>query len=175
MTCCKVLHKATQVAPTDTTVLITGESGTGKEVVAQFIHAASARKSGAFVALNCAALPEQLLESELFGYERGAFTGAHAARRQLHLAGLGATLDTSTHALEFPLLQHAQQRNLRLGRQFPDLIQENRAPLCKLKTTQAALKGAGKGTLFVAEQLRCNQCRRRRGTIHTHKGPRGTP
>jgi transcriptional regulator with PAS, ATPase and Fis domain len=86
----EVLRKATQVAAAETTVLLTGESGTGKEVTARFIHRASARRAGPFVAMNCAAVPEQLLEAELFGYERGAFTSAHQAKPgQVELASGG--------------------------------------------------------------------------------------
>src|SRR5262249_7731582 len=85
--------RTAQVAATETTVLLTGESGTGKEVVARLIHIGSARKDGPFVALNCAALPEQLLESELFGYERGAFTGAQQSKPgQIELAAGGGVV-----------------------------------------------------------------------------------
>jgi two-component system NtrC family response regulator len=88
----RVLTQATQVAATDTTVLLLGESGTGKEVVARFLHRASARKGGPFVALNCAALPEQLLEAELFGYERGAYTGATQSKPGQLEQAAGGTL-----------------------------------------------------------------------------------
>jgi two-component system NtrC family response regulator len=72
----KVCRMIEKVAPTNVSVLVLGESGTGKELVARAVHMTSSRKAGRFVAINCAAIPEQLLESELFGYEKGAFTGA---------------------------------------------------------------------------------------------------
>src|SRR5260221_12584141 len=85
-----VLKQAGQVASTDTTTCLQGESGTGKEVVARFIHATSPRRRGPFLAINCAALPEALLESELFGFERGAFTGAQYSKPgQIELASGG--------------------------------------------------------------------------------------
>ena len=72
---------ARQVAPTDLSVLITGESGTGKEIFPQIIHFLSARKHGPYIAVNCGAIPEGTIDSELFGHEKGAFTGAHEARK----------------------------------------------------------------------------------------------
>jgi DNA-binding NtrC family response regulator len=81
-----------QVAPTDTTVLITGESGSGKELVARVLHERSARAARPFVAVNCGGLAETLLESELFGHERGAFTGAVAQRRGLFESASGGTI-----------------------------------------------------------------------------------
>ncbi len=87
-----VLELAKKVAGTDATVLLMGESGTGKEVVAECIHQASARAGGPLVRINCGALPELLLESELFGHEKGAFTGAHVRRSGLFEAADGGTL-----------------------------------------------------------------------------------
>ncbi len=86
----EVLKRASQVAATEATVLLQGDSGTGKEVVARFIHRTSPRRDGPFIGINCAALPETLLESELFGYERGAFTGAQQMKPgQIELASNG--------------------------------------------------------------------------------------
>ena len=88
----QLLQLATRVAATDTTVFISGESGTGKEVLARYVHQQSARSSGPFVALNCAAIPETMLESILFGHEKGAFTGAHQSTAGKFEQANGGTL-----------------------------------------------------------------------------------
>jgi transcriptional regulator with GAF, ATPase, and Fis domain len=116
-----VLKKATQVAVTQATVFLHGESGTGKEVIARFIHRASPRRDGPFVAINCAALPETLLESELFGFERGAFTGAHQAKPgQIEMASAGVLfldeVSEMSPAAQAKFLRVLQERELqRLG------------------------------------------------------------
>jgi two-component system, NtrC family, nitrogen regulation response regulator NtrX len=88
----EVLEKVARVAPTRAYVLITGENGTGKELVAREIHALSDRARGPFVEVNCAAIPHELIESELFGHEKGAFTGAHARRKGKFELADGGTL-----------------------------------------------------------------------------------
>jgi len=113
-----VLKKAIQVAATDTTTCLQGESGTGKEVVARFIHRASPRSRGPFVAINCAALPEPLLESELFGFERGAFTGAQQTKPgQIDLAAGGVLfldeVSEMTPAAQAKFLRVLQEREFR--------------------------------------------------------------
>ena len=88
----EVFNRIRKVAPTDTTVLIMGESGTGKELVARAVHEQSERRDGPIITVNCAAIPETLIETELFGHEKGAFTGAVTARRGMVEAADGGTL-----------------------------------------------------------------------------------
>jgi transcriptional regulator with PAS, ATPase and Fis domain len=114
----QVLKRATQVAATEVTTCLQGESGTGKEVVARLIHQLSPRRRGAFIAINCAALPEQLLESELFGFERGAFTGAQQPKPgQFELAAGGVLfLDEVTEmtaAAQAKFLRVLEEREFR--------------------------------------------------------------
>ncbi|WP_210081459.1 two-component system response regulator GlrR [Pantoea endophytica] len=114
----RLLEQSHMVAQSDVSVLINGQSGTGKEVLAQAIHAASPRATKPFIAINCGALPEQLLESELFGHAKGAFTGAVSAREGLFQAAEGGTLfldeiGDMPQALQVKLLRVLQERKVR--------------------------------------------------------------
>jgi two-component system, response regulator FlrC len=121
----QLLRLAEQIAPSDASVLITGESGTGKEILARFLHRKSRRANAGFISINCAAIPEQLLESELFGHEKGAFTGAVARRLGKFEEANGGTLlldeVTEMHPrLQAKLLRAIQEREIdRVGGSQP--------------------------------------------------------
>ncbi len=113
----ELLETISYVAPTEATVLITGESGTGKELVAETLHMNSERKQGPFIKVNCAALAEGLLESELFGHEKGAFTGADRQRDGKFVQADGGTLfldeiGETTPAMQVKLLRVLQEKEL---------------------------------------------------------------
>jgi len=107
----RAIDTAMQVAPTDISVLVSGESGVGKEVFPQIIHLLSARKHGEYIAVNCGAIPEGTIDSELFGHEKGSFTGAHEARKGYFEVANGGTIFLDEVA-ELPL--QTQVRLLRV-------------------------------------------------------------
>ncbi|MBL8038848.1 MAG: sigma-54-dependent Fis family transcriptional regulator [Nitrospira sp.] len=114
----RLFQQIGQVAESDATILLFGETGTGKEVMARVIHANSRRSKGAFVALNCAAIPETLFESELFGHVKGAFTSAHGAKRGLFQMAHGGTLfldeiGEMPLSMQVKLLRAVQEREIR--------------------------------------------------------------
>ncbi len=114
----RLLQQVVQVADSDATILLFGETGTGKEVFARVIHSNSRRSKGPFVALNCAAIPETLFESELFGHVRGAFTSAHGAKRGLFQSANGGTLfldeiGEMPLSMQVKLLRAVQEREVR--------------------------------------------------------------
>lgn len=145
---------AQRVAKTDATVLLTGESGVGKEVVARFIHRNSARSQGPFVAINCAAIPDSLLEATLFGYEKGAFTGAQQAQAGKFEQAQNGTLllDEVTEmpmALQAKLLRVLQEREVeRVGGKKPVQLDIRIVATSNRAMAEAVAKGVFREDLY---------------------------
>jgi len=145
-----VIDFAKRISEYKTTVLITGESGTGKELIARAIHASSPRRDGAFVAINCAAIPDTLLESELFGYVKGAFSGAHSTKKGLFEEANGGTLFLDEIG-EFPY--HLQPKLLRV------LQEEEIRRLGDTKTIKVDVRIIAATSRDLGQDVRCGSFR----------------
>ncbi len=149
-----VVQMADKIAPSDATVMITGESGTGKEVMSQYIHRKSKRRDGTFIAVNCAAIPENLLESELFGHEKGAFTGAAGRRIGKFEEASGGTLlldeVSEMHpSLQAKLLRAIQEREItRVGSNDPVKVDVRLVATSNRNLEQSVQKGEFREDLY---------------------------
>ncbi|MCP5523813.1 MAG: PEP-CTERM-box response regulator transcription factor [Verrucomicrobiales bacterium] len=150
----QVFSTIRKVATTDASVLILGESGTGKERAAMAIHRHSARKDGPFVAINCSAIPETLLESELFGHEKGSFTGAHAQRKGRIESAIGGTLFLDEIgdlplAIQVKLLRFLQEHTIeRVGGRSPIQVDARVIAATNMDLEQAIGEGRFREDLF---------------------------
>src|SRR3989441_86362 len=200
----KAIALARKVAATDASVFLTGESGAGKELFAQFIHDNSRRSSRSLVAVNCAALPEPLLESEMFGHCKGAFTGAVRDKPGLLETANGGTLfldeliempksiqakllrviqdgvvrrvgSETTDAPHHTVLDDPQQLRLDRLRHLDQLVEEQRAPVGGLEQAGLVAHRAREGALAVAEHLGLEQRLGERGAVHGDERATGAP
>ncbi len=150
----QMMRMAEQVAPSDASILITGESGTGKELIARFIHRKSRRAGRRFVAVNCAAIPESLLESELFGHEKGAFTGAVARRQGKFEEASGGTLlldevSEMEPRLQAKLLRAIQEKEIdRVGGSAPVKVDVRIIATSNRRMEEEVARGAFREDLF---------------------------
>jgi two-component system NtrC family response regulator len=150
----RVFSTVRKVAGSDASVLVLGESGTGKEMVAQAIHDRSPRRNGPFVAINCGAIPENLLESELFGHERGAFTGAHMQRKGRVETAAGGTLFLDEigelpTSLQVKLLRFLQEQTIeRVGGRQPIPVDTRVIAATNVDLKQAILGGRFREDLY---------------------------
>ncbi|MCK6418070.1 MAG: sigma-54 dependent transcriptional regulator [Alphaproteobacteria bacterium] len=169
-----VIKLADKIAPSEATILITGESGTGKEIMSRYIHKKSKRKDGPFIAVNCAAIPENLLESELFGHEKGAFTGATARRlgkfEEAHMGTLLLDEVTEMHpSLQAKLLRAIQEREItRIGSNNPVKVDVRILATSNRDMEQAVKEGQFREDLYFrlnVVNIRLPALRERRGDI----------
>lgn len=150
----ELLREIRQIAPSEATVLVTGETGTGKEIVARYVHELSRRNTQPFVSVNCGALPSELADAELFGYERGAFTGATNAKPGWFETARGGTLfldeiGDMQHSLQVKLLRVLQERQVvRLGSREPTAIDVRLIAATNVDLTAAVRSGRFREDLF---------------------------